>query len=494
MYGVKEGRRAGGEGGGVPIGKPIANTQLYVLDEEMEAVPVGVPGELYIGGAGLARGYLNRADLTGERFVPSPFGKSGRGERLYRTGDRARWKRDGNLEYLGRLDEQVKIRGFRIELGEIEAVLKEHGGVRQAVVVVREDEPGEKRLVAYVVAEEGEQEEVGGVELRRHLQERLPEYMVPAAYVVLDALPLTANGKLDRRGLPKPELKGSEGDGYVAPRTATEEILCGIWAEVLRVERVGVEDNFFEMGGHSLLATQVVSRVREVFEIELALQSLFEEPTVRGLARAVEGGEKQEGVPRLVAVGREGGLPLSYAQQRLWFIDQLEPGEGTYNIAYALRLRGELEEAALEKSLAEVVRRHEVLRTSFPAERGEAVQRIGEAGAVKLERVDLRGMKEEEREEAVRELARREGERGFDLGRGPLLRTTLVKMGEAEHVLLVTLHHIVSDGWSLGILVREMTVLYEAMRQGKESPLKELPIQYGDFAVWQRGWLQAFCH
>src|SRR6267142_2519108 len=490
MYGVEEGR--GGEEGGVPIGKPIANTQVYVLDEEMEAVPVGVPGELYIGGAGLARGYLGRADLTAERFVPNPFGKGG-GERLYRTGDRARWRRDGNLEYLGRLDEQVKIRGFRIELGEIEAVLREHGGVRQAVVVVREGEPGEQRLVAYVVPEEGKVPDAR--ELRSHLQARLPEYMVPWAYVVMESLPLTANGKLDRRGLPQPERERGSESSYVAPRTAVEEILCGIWAEVLRLERVGVEDNFFELGGHSLLATQVISRVREVFETELPLQSLFEEPTVAGLGKVVEAGQKEEGqregAPRLVAVGREEALPLSYAQQRLWVIDQLEPGQATYNIPYALRLHGELEEGALEKSLAEVVRRHEVLRTSFPVERGEAVQRIEAVAEVRLERVDLRGMEsEEEREEAVRELAKREGERGFDLGRGPLLRTTLVKLGEKEHVLLVTLHHIVSDGWSLGILIREMTVLYGAMREGKGSPLKELPIQYGDFAVWQRGWLQ----
>src|SRR5581483_9809946 len=345
----------------VPIGRPIANTRLYLLDQRQESVPKGVVGELYIGGEGLARGYLNHADLTAESFVPSLHSDE-IGGRMYRTGDRARYQEDGKIEFLGRIDHQVKVRGYRIELGEIEAALNEHAAVEQAVVLAREDEPGEKRLVGYVVVNEP----VGSQELRAYLSQRLPEYMVPVAFVELAELPLTPNGKVDRRGLPAPG-QGVGGEEYVGPRTAVEEIVCGIIGEVLRVERVGIEDNFFELGGHSLLATQVVSRLRKLLGVEVPLRSLFTNPTVAALAREAEqrqrgGASAAEAIER---VGREQELPLSYAQQRLWFIDQLEPGSAAYNIPSAVRLRGRLDEAALRRSLNEIVRRHEVLRTSF---------------------------------------------------------------------------------------------------------------------------------
>src|SRR5438270_910544 len=395
-----------------PIGKPIANTQVYVVDEEMEAVPVGVAGELYIGGEGLARGYLNRPELTAERFVPNPFVTShhGRsttagGQRLYRTGDQVRWLGDGNLKFLSRLDQQVKIRGFRIELGEIEAALQQCAGVRQAVVIAREDEPGNKRLVAYVVAA-GAGEELESRELREQLKGRLPEYMVPIAYVRMEELPLTPNGKLDRKRLPQPEQReAGSGSKYQAPRTAEEEILCGIWEQVLKVDRVGVAENFFELGGHSLLATQVIARVREAFAVELPLRVLFEKPTVAGMSEELkEARQQQQPVSQpLVRVPNRAELPLSYAQQRLWFLEQMEPGNAVYNIPLALRLRGELDREALKRSFNRIVERHEVLRTVFglnaeqePVQRVLGVEEIGFG----VEEVELGhvGVEGEERE------------------------------------------------------------------------------------------------
>src|SRR5229473_1215461 len=473
-----------------PIGRPIANTQMYVLDLDLHPVPVGVAGELYIGGAGLGRGYLNQPGMTAEKFVANPYSKES-GARMYRTGDLGRWRTDGELEFLGRIDEQVKIRGYRIEPGEIEAVLREQGGVREAAVVAREEE-GQKRLVAYVVWEEGDGKPSVG-ELRKVLQGRLPEYMVPSAFVFLERLPLTANGKLDRRALPKPGERPEQGREYVGPRTAVEEILCGIWAKVLGLERVGVEDNFFELGGHSLLATQAVSQVRKAFSVELELRRLFESPTVMELAKAIERarthGPKEE-MPPLEQVSRDGDLELSYAQQRLWFIDQLEPGGATYNIPVAVRLKGALDVGVVEKVFKEVVKRHEVLRTRIEMREGRGVQVIegGWSGAVEL--VDLREKGEEEQGEEIRREGEGEARRGFDLSRGPLLRVRVLKLGEEEHVLLVTMHHIVSDGWSMGVLVREVARLYEAFVKGEESPLPELGIQYADYAVWQREWLQ----
>ncbi|HEX8273583.1 MAG TPA: non-ribosomal peptide synthase/polyketide synthase, partial [Longimicrobiaceae bacterium] len=466
------------------IGLALENVRAYVLDAAGRPAPVGVPGELYVGGVGVARGYLGRPGLTAERFVPDPFGGEA-GARLYRTGDRVRWRAEGALEYLGRLDEQVKIRGFRIEPGEIEAVLSAHAQVREARVVAWEDAPGEKRLVAYVV---------GGAEadeLREQLRRSLPEYMVPAAFVVLERLPLTPNGKLDRRALPAPDFAAGAGR-YVAPRTPTEEVLAGIWAETLRLETVGVETSFFELGGHSLLAARVVSRVREVFGVELPLRALFEEPTVAELAARVEE-IRRAGLPTLPPVApveRTGALPLSFAQERLWFIDRLEPGSAVYNIPVAWRLAGALDRAALETALGEIVRRHEALRTTFAEVDGSPVQTIAPFGGFALPLEDLSALGEADREAAAGRRAGEEARRAFDLSAGPLFRAVLLRLDEQSHVLLLSMHHVVSDGWSMGVLFRELSALYGAYREGGESPLPELAVQPADYAVWQREQLE----
>ncbi|MEW5927747.1 MAG: non-ribosomal peptide synthase/polyketide synthase [Gemmatimonadota bacterium] len=470
----------------VSIGRPIPNARAYVLDARLEPVPVGVEGELCMGGSGVVRGYLGRPELTAEKFVPDPFAVEA-GTRMYRTGDRARWKADGRLEFLGRVDEQVKLRGFRIEMGEVESALAACPGVRQARAVVREDEPGDKRLVAYVVPQEGE--EVAAAALREHLSERLPGYMLPSAYVVLERLPLNANGKVDRRALPAPEREA--GAEYVAPRTPAEELLAGIWAEVLHLERVGVEESFFTLGGHSLLATQVVSRARLAFGVELPLRALFEAPTVAALAGRVEelrsaGGEAAGPIGR---TPREGPLPLSFAQQRLWFIDQLQPGSAAYNMPFALRLRGRFDPALLERAVTGLARRHETLRTVFAAAGGEPVQVVLDAAPVALPVTELRGLPAEAREAEARRLAREEAARPFDLAAGPLLRVSALRLDEAEWGLLFTMHHVVSDGWSMGVLIREVSELYGALAEGREPELPELAVQYADYAAWQRAWL-----
>jgi amino acid adenylation domain-containing protein len=462
-----------------PIGRPVRNLRACVLDAAGNPTPVGVPGELYLGGAGVVRGYHARPALTAERFVPDPFSVEG-GTRLYRTGDRARWRVDGELEFLGRVDHQVKVRGFRIELGEIEAVLRRHERVADCVVMVRA-EGGEQRLVAYVA---------GGVEadaLREHLRRSLPEYMVPAAFVVLEALPLTPNGKLDRKALPAPDL-ASAGERYVAPRTPAEEVLAEIWAEVLRLEPVGVHDSFFELGGHSLLATRVVSRVRAVFAVELPLRALFEGPTVAALAGRVEALRRAElpVLPPVVPVARRGALPLSFAQERLWFIDRLEPGSAVYNLSAAWRVGGALDGAALERALGEIVRRHEALRTVFREVDGAPVQVIAPFEGFVVPVEDLSALGEAEREAAVVRRAGEEARRAFDLSVGPLFRAARLRLGEEDHVLLLSMHHVVSDAWSMGVLSREFSALYAAYRDGRESPLPELAVQYADYAVWQR--------
>ncbi|HEU4559707.1 MAG TPA: condensation domain-containing protein, partial [Longimicrobium sp.] len=473
-------RRAGGP---ATIGRPISNTRAYVLGAALLPLPAGVPGELYLGGRGLARGYLGRPGLTAERFVPDWFSGE-RGARLYRTGDRARWRVDGTLEYLGRLDAQVKVRGFRIELGEVEAALRRHHRVRECVVVAREDQPGEKQLVAYVV---------GGMEtdaLRAHLRQSLPEYMVPGAFVFLETLPLTPNGKLDRKALPAPDHAPVEGE-YVAPRTPAEEVLAGIWAEVLRLERVGVEESFFELGGHSLLATRVVSRIRAVFGVELPLRALFEGPTVAEMAGRVEE-MRRAGLPVLPPVlptGRTGALPLSFAQERLWFIDRLEPGSAVYNVPIAWHLGGALDERALERALGEVVRRHEALRTVFTEVDGSPVQVIASFGGFALPVHDLSALPEAERAAQLRLRVEEEAARPFDLSAGPLFRPALLRLAPEDHVLLLCMHHIVVDQWSLGVFRRELSALYAAYREGRESPLPVLAVQYADYAVWQRGQL-----
>ena len=476
------------EGEGViPIGRPIANTQVYVLDREMRQRPVGVSGELYIGGVGLARGYMNRADLTAERFVPDPYG--GEGGRLYRTGDLARWRADGEIEFLGRMDHQIKLRGYRIELGEIEEVLKKHEGVQEAIVMDREDGPEQKRLVAYVVAKQGR--EVSVDELRMYLQQKLPQYMVPSAFVMMGELPLTGSGKVDRRGLPEPEKTGQGEQRHHAPSNPREEIVAAIWAEVLGCERVGIEDNFFELGGHSLMAMRVMARVQEAFGRELPLRMLFERPTVKGLVEGIWERAEVRGTtaPDIRTVVRGEEVPLSHAQERLWFLDQLVPGNPFYNVPLAVRLSGELNEEALRAGLREVVKRHEVLRTHFEVVGGVARQVISDEVEFAVTVIDLEDWEEGEREKEIQRLAQQEAEQAFDLMRGPLLRARLIGVGKQDHVLLLTMHHIVSDGWSMGVMVKEVAALYEAFCQGQPSPLPKLPIQYADYAVWQREWL-----
>jgi natural product biosynthesis luciferase-like monooxygenase protein/amino acid adenylation domain-containing protein/FkbM family methyltransferase len=468
------------------IGGGIANTRCFVLDGWTEPAPAGVPGELYVAGASLARGYLDRPGATAERFLPDPFSREA-GGRMYRTGDRVRWLADGTLEFLGRTDQQLKVRGFRVEPGEIEAALERHAAVREALVLAREDAPGEKRLVGYVVPAEGAA--VSPAELREHLLATLPEHMVPGAFVVLDGFPLTPSGKTDRRALPAPDAE----HGYAAPRTPVQEVLAGAWAEVLGVERVGVEDDFFALGGHSLLAARVVSRVREALGVELPLPEVFAAPTVAGLARRVEallGGGAGEEAPPLVPVPRDDApLPLSFAQQRLWFIDRLEPGSAAYNLPYAIRVRGPLDLGALGRALTDVARRHEALRTRFPERGGEPVQWIEPARPAPLPLVDLGGLGGAAREEELARLAAREARRPFHLAAGPLLRAAAVRLGEDDAAVLLTMHHVVSDGWSLGILVRELSALYAGHARGEDPRLPELPVQYVDFATWQRAWL-----
>ncbi len=438
-------------------------------------------------GVDSARGYLQRPELTAERFVPHPWGAAG--TRLYRTGDRGRYLANGELEYLGRVDRQVKVRGFRIELGEIEATLAQHKDVSESVVLARDDD-GDTRLVAYVVASDEQVLTVS--ELHSHMKERLPEYMVPSAFVLLDRLPLTANGKVDRHNLPAPSgLRPELTEEYVAPRTGIELEIVKIWTEVLSVERIGVYDNFFELGGHSLLATQVVSRLRDLLKIELPLRYIFEYPTVHALATKIDGvGENGFSAP-IVPVMSDGPMPLSFAQQRLWFLDQLESGTSLYNMASAYLLKGSLNVAALEQSINEVLRRHTSLRTYFiTSDEGTPAQVIAPAAPFTLPQLDLRELPDAERKIEVRRLIAEEGQKPFQLSSAPLLRCLLIRNEEEEHVFILTMHHIITDGWSMGVFLHELAVLYEAYFEQRASSLPELQVQYADFAVWQRNWLR----
>ncbi|MCW5312699.1 amino acid adenylation domain-containing protein [Nostoc sp. KVJ3] len=475
----------------VPLGRSIANTQVYILEEHHKLAPIGVKGEIYIGGAGLARCYLNQPDQTALKFIPHLYSDIP-GARLYKTGDLGRYLPNGTIEFLGRIDNQVKIRGFRIELGEIEAVLNQHSNVQEVVVLARESESGQKYLVAFVVPSEESPCFIN--ELRGYVREQLPEYMLPSAFVILKALPLTSNGKVDRQALRelnpvRPELETS----LATPRTPVEEVLAGIWIGLLGIERVGIHNNFFDLGGHSLLATQVVSQVREAFQVEMRLRSLFETPTIAGLAELIETAMRrgQNSATTLInQVKREGELPLSFAQQRLWFLNQMEPGNPFYNISRSVLLKGSLNVAALEQSINEIVRRHEVLRTSFTDVDGQPVQKIASALNIKLPIIDLGELSQEEREVEVRRLASSQARQSFDLTQDALLRTSLLRLEEEEHILVFTIHHIVADGWSAGVIVREVAALYKSFSGDKPSSLPNLTIQYADFAIWQRQWLQ----
>jgi amino acid adenylation domain-containing protein len=482
----------GGERRAVPIGRPIANTQLYLLDGQLQPVPIGVPGELYIGGASLAQGYLNQPTLTAERFISNPFSNE-TGARLYKTGDLARYLPDGNIEFLGRLDNQVKIRGYRIELGEIETILEHHPAIRQAIVVAREDATGDRRLVAYCVPHYRFIPDIR--ELRSFLQTKLPDYMVPVAFVVLDPLPLTPNGKVDRQALPNPDqTRSTLFEAFAAPRTPTEELLADIWASVLGVEAVGIHDNFFDLGGHSLVAVRVMSRLRKVLQVDVSLRTLFDAPTVAGLAQRIEMARQAAQsalAPPLKVVPREGALPLTMTQEHLWGIDQLLPGAPFSNMPYTVRLTGPLNVSALEQSFNEIIKRHETLRTTFTTIAGQPVQVIAPTLHLPLLTEDLHALPEAEREVQAQRLIRAEVLYPFDLENGPLLQVRLLWLEEQEYILLLTMHHIISDGWSWGVLLHELAVLYGAFTQGHPSPLPDLPMQYADYAHWQRQWLNS---
>ncbi len=494
-------RLRGGLGtGSVPIGRPIAGSEAFVLDPALELAPMGAVGELYVGGSGLARGYLGNAALTAERFVPDPFAASA-GLRLYRTGDLARWRADGVLEFLGRLDQQVKVRGFRIELGEVEAALLRHPRVREAVVVALADGARDRRLVAYYVAEEPAEggtaglpaaDGVGAAELREFLKALLPAYMVPSTWVALATLPLTPNGKVDRRALPAPEAQPAGERQVVAPRNPLEERLAGLWREVLGVGAVDVHDDFFAAGGHSLSATQLLARIQQALGAELPLRTLFERPSIAELAASVADAVERRGAADAVAVSplgrtsRQGELPMSYSQLREWFLVQLEPATAAYNVPLTLRLRGALAGAPLARALAEIVRRQESLRTTFSAVGGRPSPVIAARLELPLPAIDLAGLAPPARQAETARLVQQQGGRVFDLARGPLLRTSLLRLAGEEHLLLLTVHHIVFDGWSLGVLSRELGVLYEAFRSGRPSPLPELEVQYVDYAAWQQ--------
>ncbi len=472
----------------IPLGGPIRNTRVYVLDRDDNLVPIGAMGELCVAGEGLARGYLCEPALTAERFAPDPFSQRP-GARMYRTGDIVRYLMDGTIEFEGRADHQVKIRGFRIELGEIEARLQQHPAVREAIVVVREDKPGQKTLIAYFVSVSAPAPSV--VELRDFLRRQLADHMVPSAFVLMEELPLTPNGKVDRKALPAPRHGRGRPDSADRPRNPVEETLADIWSEVLNLDALGIYENVFELGAHSLIMTQVTSRLRNLFSLELSLKEVFERPTIAELADRIQelrrSQEELSAFPRARAI-RNNRPPLSFSQERLWLMHQLEPRNPNYNNPDAWRLTGRLNIPALEWGLNEIVRRHEALRTSFAEEDGKPWQVIATQLQLSVPVIDLRALSRSARETVARLLVAEEAARPFDLRRAPLFRTSALKLAEAEHIVLFTMHHIVSDGWSMGVLTRELTTLYDAALKGAPSPLPELPLQYADFAIWQRKW------
>ncbi|HMZ97947.1 MAG TPA: amino acid adenylation domain-containing protein [Nitrospira sp.] len=483
--------------GDLPIGRPIPHTSVFVLDRNQQPVPVGVAGELYIGGVGVARGYRGRPDLTETQFVPDPFSKQP-GARLYRTGDLVRWRPDGQLDYRGRADRQVKIRGYRIELEEIEAVLNRHQDLERAVVEVREDQPGDKRIVAFMVPRPNNR--LGLVQLREQLRSQLPAHMIPSTFIEMETLPLTVNGKVDRKALQvaadsrasKVELTSQ----YLAPRTPTEQVLADIWGEILQLKDVGVHDHFFELGGHSLLATQLVSRVQSLFRITLPLRQIFERPTIATLAEVITqaqaGANSHQGESGYVITRARRGipLPLSFAQERMWFLYRLSPDAVAYNIPASVRLHGPLNKPALRWAVAELVRRHDALRTTFAHVDGQPRQIIQDVLDPTWTEEDLRGVPAELREPRALELATAEARRPFDLEQGPLLRVFLIQLGDEDQIVILNTHHIISDQWSYGIIARELVTSYNAFCAGRPFAVQpDLAIQYADFAQWQRGWL-----
>jgi amino acid adenylation domain-containing protein len=474
----------------VSIGRPVGNLQVAIVDRKLNLAPIGVPGELCVRGVGVGRGYLSLPSRTASVFVPDPFSTEP-GARMYRSGDRAKYLPDGSLEFLGRMDHQVKVRGHRIELGEIEAVFSQAPGVSEVVVIVREDTPGDARLVGYVVCEAGA--ETNSLEVREHLRRRLPDYMVPSTLMTLERMPLSPNGKVDRKALPAPEATGPNEQNFIGPRNPTEEVLSAIWSEILNAEHIGVEDNLFEHGAHSLLVTQVTSRIRKLFQVEPPLRLFFECPTIGGMARAIDTLQSQaEGIaaPPIVRITRDGDLPLSFTQERMWFLDQLEPGLTAYNVPGAVFLDGHLDVKALEDAFGEILRRHEILRTTYGSAGGRPVQIINPPQPFHLHVEDLQHLPEHERDAAALQLAKDNAQRPFNLSTGPIVRCFLVRMGPQKHLLAMTTHHIAYDMWSREIFIFELAVLYQAFVRGESSPLPEPEIQWVDYAHWQRQWLQ----
>jgi amino acid adenylation domain-containing protein len=480
--------------GDVPIGRPIEDARAYVAGPHQELLPEGLEGELLIGGLGVTRGYLGRPELTAERFVPDPY--SGEpGARLYRTGDLVRLLPGGDIQFRGRTDNQVKVRGYRIELGEIEAALRGVSRVRDAVVVAQEARGGGKRLVAWVVPQEGDSPTVG--ELRSALQEALPDYMVPAVFSFLDELPRTPSGKVDRRAVARmeaDEVRADLGIDFAAPRNHVEEMLAGIWSDLLGMERVGIHDDFFQLGGHSLLVAKLASRVRQAFHVELPMVEVFKKPTVADLAEAVVRAERATDVPELPPIRRaprDKPIPLSFPQERVWFLDQLSPGGNiAYNFQVTIWFRGPLDVDVLHRTLTEIVRRHEVLRTSFPAVDGRPVQVVQPARPIDLPVIDLRGVPADQRQAVSERLVTEAMQKPFNVTKPPLIRWTLLQLEDDVHELIQIEYHFVHDGWSFAVMLREIKAIYTAFLAGEPSPLPELPVQYADFAAWQRGWME----
>ncbi|CAC5344906.1 MULTISPECIES: non-ribosomal peptide synthetase [Planktothrix] len=472
----------------IPIGKSLGeNISVYVLDETLKTVPPETPGEIYIGGTALARGYLNRPELTAQKFIQDPFSPS---ERLYKTGDLGRYLADGNLEYLGRVDHQVKINGFRVELGEIETVLLQHHQVAQAVVIDREDPLGNKRLVAYLVPHSTEENLT--VTLQQFLKNKLPSYMIPATFVVLNELPLSPNGKIDRKALPIPDYDGNERQTpFIAPRNHQEEKLANIWHQVFGLEKIGVNDNFFHLGGHSLIATQILSRIRDIFEIEVSFKKLLENPTIGDLSQTIteqQQDKKTTSFKTIKPIARDGYLPVSFAQERVYFIEQLAPSITAYQFQESLRIKGFLDVSILEKSISEILRRHEIFRTTFPSVAGKLVQVIHPPEPVTIPIIDLQNISKDKQQEEVQKLTEQAIHKPFDISQLPLIHWTLLKLNEQEWVLIHVEHHMVHDGWSFNLFLKELVTLYQAFSQGKPSPLSEPSLQFVDFAHWQREW------
>ncbi|OYD09603.1 non-ribosomal peptide synthetase [Paludifilum halophilum] len=470
----------------VSVGRPIDNNQVYVLDRNLQPVPLGVAGDLYIGGIGVARGYLNQPERTKHAFLDHPFRP---GLPLYRTGDRGCFRKDGSIIFLGREDNQVKIRGMRVETGEIENTLLEHEAVKKAVVILREDQ-SVKRLVAYLVSTNGIPLDSG--EIRMYLQDKLPEYMIPAYYMVLEHIPVNANGKVDQTALPAPDSSHlALQEDFMEPRTDTEKTLTKIWSELIGLDKIGIQDHFFKLGGHSLLAVQVISRIYEATGVRLPLRSIFEKPNIKNIAARIDQQKGRNHVPKdIEPTGQIANLPLSFAQQRLWFLHQLNPESSVYNMPKCYIIRGTLNLDALKDSLKQLIERHTILRTVFESDgEGYPVQSVLTQSELPLEYKDLSHLPPEEKEESLREIFHREARRPFQMTEGPLFRLQLLRCDEKEHRLIFNMHHMISDGWSIGIMIREISEIYSKICAGTNVNLPPLPVQYGDYALWQKEYL-----